>query len=179
MNTTIRITQVDWAATSWLAAGGYAQIYQLDSQPAVVAKVGLVTLAERDRQERLANQGLALPVIDYGARVMCPKGLGYNPTHEDVCAAHGTPFRDDAGRWCGCQSAYDILLMPLATPVVDPQTYRNQLAPPFAWEDVAAFERRVQDMLGGTWDAGDWNIAVYEGRLVALDLAPHTKKEMR
>jgi hypothetical protein len=149
---------IDWTqALLRSSIGAYGLVYEV--APGVMAKVGFILPEEAERQGRLAERGWALPVLGYAQDLDLPRFIS-----KAVCAEHGLRELDEDMVACCCDAPLSVLLMPEADPAI--------------WEHfdeaaVAAFIAQVDAYcsaeLGADWDAEDRNVAVYQGRLVALD----------
>jgi hypothetical protein len=149
---------IDWErALLRSASGGYALIYEVI--PGVVAKVGFVEPEEASLQGKLAQRGWPLPVIGYAQATDLPPAIT-----QAVCSEHGLRELPQDMIACSCGRPLSVLLMPEA----DPDVWAHFDAP-----TVARFIEQVSSYCfeepGERRNAEERNVAVYRGRLVALD----------
>jgi len=154
---TVSINDIDWEQAKLLSAiGAYGLIYRV--APGLVVKVGFIEPEEAELQQRLAGLGKTLPVLAYVEACDVPQIIS-----QTFCAQHGRRSLPKDMIICCCGSPLDVLLMPEADTAIWDH-YDDLTIAEFLEEiDTFCFEQGV------VWDVSERNLAMYSGRLVALD----------
>lgn len=151
------IDALDWSTATFIASGCSGVVYEVT--PGIVAKVSSsLSSAEATIQAVLAQEGLALPVLGYAQEMWLPDAI-----RRAACSPHGLR------RWheecCTCDQPAAILLMPRVERIC--RQDELQAAP------VVSLIQRVKQVCRALthqlWDCHTGNIALYQGRYVALD----------
>jgi hypothetical protein len=151
------ISSIDWQRAIFLASGCSGVVYEI--APSIVAKVApCIKPQEAHLQSLLAREDLALPVLGYAQRVWLPQEI-----RQAACSPHG--IRRWTAGCCTCNHSVDILLMPR----VERIGTDNELDHAEVVILRARVERLCKLIYQGTWDCHAGNLAVYQGRYVALD----------
>ena len=154
------IDAIDWQHATRLSSGCCGVVYEV--APGIVAKVApRLDPTEAGIQVLLAQEGLALPVLSYAQQMWLPPAI-----RRAACSPHGLrPWNDAPVR--GPQPV-DMLLMPRVERTCgddDDELEDN--------DEVVVLAERVGQVCWQTahrrWDCHPGNIAVYQGRYVALD----------
>jgi len=151
------IDAIDWPHITFIASGCSGVVYEV--APGVVAKVSpCIKPEEAGMQVLLAQEHLAMPVLGYA------QGLRLLPAiRRAACSLHG------ARRWtggpCTCDQPVDVLLMPRVERICTDDE--------LDYSEVLILRERVRQLCWrvyrGMWDCHAGNLAVYQGRYVALD----------
>jgi hypothetical protein len=156
--TAIAPETIDWERARLLsAAGAYGLIYRITD--GLVAKVGFVEPEEAHLQQRLAVRGHALPVLGYAEDIDLPLTIS-----RTFCARHGRRSLPKDMIICCCGARLGVLLMPEADTAI--WDHFDSLSIAEFLEEVSAY---CFEELERNWDASERNLAIYQGRLVALD----------
>jgi hypothetical protein len=156
----LSIDAFDWHAATSLGSGWCGVVYAV--APGLVAKVSpQIAPQEASIQAILAEEGLALPVLGYTQSVWLPPDI-----RRGVCRLHGLRrFPSDAACTCTCQTPVDVLLMPRVERICTD----DELSTP----ELSILLDRVSQvywkLAHDLWDCHAGNVALYQGRSVALD----------
>jgi hypothetical protein len=150
---------IDWQAASYLASGCCGVVFAV--QPGIVAKVAPRILPhEASIQSTLAQEGLALSVLAYAQAQWLPSHI-----RQAACSLHGLR-RLSFDSSCTCHLPVDVLLMPRAERICTDEEYADT-------DELVALAERVGQVCWHIgqylWDEHAGNIAVYQGRYIALD----------
>jgi len=154
------VAEVDWATADPLGYGSFSAVFRVGL--ATVAKVGCITEGEVADQRWAAQQGWAIPVIDYQAHVSLPADLC-----REVCAVHGPRADivppDDYLCLCG-GARLDVLLMPLAQELTAEEALSAE-----AQDLQSAVANVLYRHCGRVLDRQPTNIMRWRDRLVIVD----------
>jgi hypothetical protein len=161
---TVPIEVIDWQTATYLASGCCGVVFTV--HPGIVAKVAPRILPhEASIQSTFAQEGLALPVLAYAQAQWLPPRI-----RQAACSLHGlrrSPFCSS----CTCDLPVDVLLMPCAERICTDEEFADNDA-------LTQLSERVGHVCWQTgqylWDEHAGNIAVYQGRSVALDFGDVT-----
>lgn len=154
----VSLESIDWHAATYLASGCCGVVFAVS--PGIVAKVALHLLPyEAGIQAQLAAEGLALPVLAYAQAQWLPPRI-----RQAACSLHGLR-RSPFGSTCTCGLPVDILLMPRAERIcTDDELQKPELI--ILLDRVSSRSWQLSHQL---WDCHAGNVALYQGRYVALD----------
>ena len=109
-------------------------------------------------QVLLAQENLAVPVLGYAQGVCLPPVI-----RQAACSSHGVRRWTDGP--CTCDQPVDVLLMPRVERICTDDEFDRA--------EVLILRERVKQLCWriyrGMWDCHAGNLAIYQGRYVALD----------
>jgi hypothetical protein len=155
--TSSSIEAIDWHAATYLGSGCCGVVYAV--APGIVAKISpSIAPQEASIQAALAEEGLALPVLDYAQGVWLSPAL-----RRAACSPHG--LRRYRALPCTCHASVDVLLMPRVERTCTEQDLKHP-------EVIILLDRvshRYWQLTQDWWDCHAGNVGRYQGRFVALD----------
>jgi hypothetical protein len=156
----LSIDALDWHAATLLGSGCCGVVSVV--APGLVAKVSpRIAPQEASIQAALAEEGVALPVLGYAQSVWLPPDI-----RRGVCRLHGLRrFPADAAYTCTCQTPVDVLLMPRVECICTD----DELSTPELSILLDRVSQVYQCRTHSFWDCHAGNVALYQGRYVALD----------